>query len=451
MQGHGELNKIYQDAEAQCHIRGWTLADLDLLIICGDFQAYRNALDLNCASVPRRYRRLVDFPEYYSGKSVAPVLTLVIGGNHEASNYFFELYHGGWLAPNIYYLGAAGVVRYGPWRIAGVSGIYASDDYHRPHHERLPYDRDGIKSVYHVRKYDVERLLRVTGPVDIALSHDWPMWVELFGDYERLYREKPHFLQSATNSRLGSVPGKVLLDHLRPRYWFAGHMHAHFHATVQHKHHQTIDDTIRELAVPDTLRSKLPIFKKASGARSTGSVSQSASTEFLALSKPGDNTFSYLALLEIDSPASQGGNQPLGQQDGANGKFSLCYDEEWLAIIRSYNDRLHIAHPETLIVPPAKEVDKVTSTDIAAQRQWVKHNVSDKGLLKIPQNFERHAPVHDGQDARSVRDEQPPEYPNNQTAQLANLLQMTNKLATDRADFANDEGGEVEFTIERED
>jgi lariat debranching enzyme len=29
---------------------------------------------------------------YYSGKAKAPMLTIVIGGNHEASNYMWELY-----------------------------------------------------------------------------------------------------------------------------------------------------------------------------------------------------------------------------------------------------------------------------------------------------------------------------------------------------------------------
>jgi hypothetical protein len=29
---------------------------------------------------------------YYIGAKTAPVLTLVIGGNHEASNYMWELY-----------------------------------------------------------------------------------------------------------------------------------------------------------------------------------------------------------------------------------------------------------------------------------------------------------------------------------------------------------------------
>ena len=47
-----------------------------------------------------------------------------VGGNHEASNYLWELYYGGWVAPKIYYLGHAGVVNFGGIRIAGLSGIY---------------------------------------------------------------------------------------------------------------------------------------------------------------------------------------------------------------------------------------------------------------------------------------------------------------------------------------
>jgi lariat debranching enzyme len=42
---------------------------------------------------------------YYSGEKKAPVLTIFIGGNHEASNYLQELPYGGWVAPDIYYLG----------------------------------------------------------------------------------------------------------------------------------------------------------------------------------------------------------------------------------------------------------------------------------------------------------------------------------------------------------
>jgi len=42
---------------------------------------------------------------YYSGEKIAPVLTIFVGGNHEASNYLQELPYGGWVAPKIYYMG----------------------------------------------------------------------------------------------------------------------------------------------------------------------------------------------------------------------------------------------------------------------------------------------------------------------------------------------------------
>lgn len=58
-----------------------------------------------------------------------PVPTLFIGGNHEASNYSWELYYGGWAAPNIYYLGAAGCVDFGGYRIAGLSGTHSDAHY----------------------------------------------------------------------------------------------------------------------------------------------------------------------------------------------------------------------------------------------------------------------------------------------------------------------------------
>lgn len=57
---------------------------------------------------------------YYSGEKKAPILTIFIGGNHEASNYLQELPYGGWVAPNIYYLGRAGVIQFGDLRIGGM-------------------------------------------------------------------------------------------------------------------------------------------------------------------------------------------------------------------------------------------------------------------------------------------------------------------------------------------
>lgn len=123
---HGELDRIYARIEDHQKRSG---QKIDLLVCCGDFQSLRNAGDFLSSSIPAKFRRLGNFPYYYAGEKKAPILTVFIGGNHEASQPLRELYLGGWVAPNIYYLGAAGVVRYGGLRIGGIGGIYKSNDY----------------------------------------------------------------------------------------------------------------------------------------------------------------------------------------------------------------------------------------------------------------------------------------------------------------------------------
>ncbi|KAH0145873.1 DBR1-domain-containing protein, partial [Aureobasidium melanogenum] len=173
--GHGTLHAIYASIERACAVKGWS--GVDLLIIGGDFQSVRNAHDLQCVSMPAKYREMHDFHEYYSGTRKAPYLTIFVGGNHEAANYLFELYYGGWVAPNIYYMGAANVLKLGPLRIAGMSGIWKGFDYKKQHHERLPYNEGDVKSIYHVRELDVRKLLQVRTQVDVGISHDWPRGV----------------------------------------------------------------------------------------------------------------------------------------------------------------------------------------------------------------------------------------------------------------------------------
>jgi lariat debranching enzyme len=68
-------------------------------------------------SCPVKYREIGDFHSYYGGSTKAPYLTIFVGGNHEASSHLWELYYGGWVAPNIYYMGAANVVRLGGVRM----------------------------------------------------------------------------------------------------------------------------------------------------------------------------------------------------------------------------------------------------------------------------------------------------------------------------------------------
>lgn len=208
---HGCLNDIYatvQKAEQKKGIK------VDLLLLCGDFQALRNSHDYDSIAISPKYRSLGSFHEYYSGKRVAPCLTIVIGGNHECMSYMWELYHGGWLAPNIYYLGHAGSVIVNGIRISGASGIYKSHDYHKGYFEKVPYDRSTVRSAYHTRKYDIHRLSQLTPrpgsasgssvdkgedketeKVDIFLSHDWPVGITRFGDEKGLLRRKTFFTE----------------------------------------------------------------------------------------------------------------------------------------------------------------------------------------------------------------------------------------------------------------
>ena len=228
IKGHGTLNSIYASVNASCAQRGWK--GVDLVIIGGDFQATRNAADLTLMSVPIKYRAMGDFHAYYSGMRKAPYLTIFVGGNHEAASHLWELFYGGWVAPNIYYMGAANVLRFGPLRIAGMSGIWNDAHYQCSHHERLPFRSKDIRSFYHVRESDVRKLLLIREQVDIGISHDWPRSIEGKGDSEHLFRIKPDFRRDSVEGKLGSEAAEYVLDRLRPRYWFSAHLHCKFAA-----------------------------------------------------------------------------------------------------------------------------------------------------------------------------------------------------------------------------
>lgn len=228
---HGELDKIYETIGYLEQKEG---IKVDLLLCCGDFQAVRNEGDLNCMAVPDKYRSMQTFYKYYCGEKRAPVLTIFIGGNHEASNHLQELPYGGWVAPNIYYLGYAGVIRYKGIRIGGLSGIFKSQDYRKGHYECPPYNPDSLRSVYHIRNIDVFKLKQVQMPMDIFISHDWPRGIWNYGNKGELLRKKTFLRPDIETNSLGSPPAEELLCHLQPSYWFSAHLHVKFAAVMQH-------------------------------------------------------------------------------------------------------------------------------------------------------------------------------------------------------------------------
>lgn len=123
---HGKIEKVYEKLESIKDMKG---IEPELVICTGDFEATRDVYDLESMTAPEKYMVLGTFYKYYTGEKKAPYLTIVIGGNHESSRYSWELFYGGWLCPNIYYLGVAGVVNYRGLRIVGLSGIYKQNSY----------------------------------------------------------------------------------------------------------------------------------------------------------------------------------------------------------------------------------------------------------------------------------------------------------------------------------
>lgn len=117
-------------------------------------------------------------------------------------------------------------------------GIYKKYNYRRCHYEYPPYNENTKRSVYHVREVEVFRLKQLTGKIDVFLSHDWPMNIDKFGDEmtaTTLATINPNFQSDIENDRLGSPANKELLEHLKPAYWFSGHLHCRFSAVVPHK------------------------------------------------------------------------------------------------------------------------------------------------------------------------------------------------------------------------
>ncbi|KAM0209600.1 hypothetical protein ACHAPA_000454 [Fusarium lateritium] len=475
--GHGTLDAIYAAVDESCKQRGWDR--VDILIIGGDFQSVRNAADLSIMSCPVKYRHLGDFPKYYSGEQKAPYLTIFIAGNHEASSHLWELYYGGWVAPNIYYMGAANILRFGPLRIAGLSGIWKGFDYRKPHHERLPFSSDDVKSWYHVREVDVRKLLQVQTQVDVGLSHDWPRAVEWHGDHAWLFQKKRAFEQESKDGTLGSVAAEYVMDRLRPPYWFSAHMHIKFAAVKVYndpeptmeenkesagsadapapatetnpdeidldmddddgdvgikavpspgvkKSETDTKETLEESnSVSEELRAQLPAsFARPQPKKTPGQPVPPGITNkevrFLALDKclPGKH---FLQLCEIQPFKPNTSSEHPPAQDSP--RWRLQYDPEWLAITRVFHDSLVVGDREVQAPPDLGEEHYLPL--IEKERVWVEENVVKTEKLDVPYNFEITAPPH-VPGTPEIVNQQPEEYTNPQTTTFCELMGLSN-------------------------
>ncbi|KAF9493420.1 DBR1-domain-containing protein [Pleurotus eryngii] len=455
---HGALDAIYRQIATLEQRNNYKV---DLLVICGDFQAIRNVRDLQCMAVPDKYKQLGEFHKYYTGERIAPVLTIVIGGNHEASNYFWELYHGGWIAPNMYFMGHAGCVQVSGIRIAGASGIFKSHDFRKGHYERLPYDHGTMRSIYHIREYNVRRLSLLSSP-DIFLSHDWPQSIEQHGDVRDLLRRKRFFTEDVNYGRLGSPPLMGLLRTLQPKWWFSAHLHTRFEATVIHG-----DDSQGARGVPSgasapvvtaegTNPDEIVIDDGGAGeeSKTTDAVPSSGAppsnpdeiklddeeeevaspplpppapsvTNFLALDKclPGRQ---FLEVIDIPTSSDNVLSPPPTPPSPA--KPTLQYDPEWLAITRAFDPYFSL-RVQQLPFPEEAEARAMVAKELA----WVEANLNggngSDGRCKNVQECQQFVMTAPGPGAEGGQArQQPPAYRNPQTDAFCTMLSLQCKI-----------------------
>ncbi|KAK6540442.1 hypothetical protein TWF694_009237 [Orbilia ellipsospora] len=441
--GHGMLDGIYATIEQACHLNDYTV---DLLIICGDFQAVRNSRDLLTMACPPKYRHMGDFYKYYNGSKTAPIPTLFIGGNHEASTHLWELNHGGWVCPNIYYMGCTGVVNINGIRIAGISGIYNEGNYKRPRFEKPPYDDRSVRGAYHYRAHELFRLNMLSGDVDIFVSHDWPEGITKYGNERRLLQWKQHFRAEVAANTLGAPPLMGVLRKVKPRYWFAAHMHVKFAALVDHeegprteapidptdwtdvpemieatKNEDEIDLDMEDVDVSET-SEKQPAKPAETTSKSSGFYEQYPSapttnkrTHFLALDKLLPRR-DFLQILTIPSRNPLPVNDPL--------RTRLQYDREWLAVVRAF-DGYDVSSGVGLsqfmkIARTEPQVNKKMRVELT----WVNANITDEQLV-IPENWERTADLQYDDHTKASKQLDP--FNNPQTESFCKMISITNK------------------------
>ncbi len=206
---------------------------IDLIICTGDFECLITENDLKYLSCPEKYKNMGDFHKYYNKINKVPVLTIFIGGNHEASNILDNNFYGGYICENIFYLGRCGYINYKGINIVGISGIYNYFDYFKGHFEKDILQN--IKSIFHVREFDIAKLSLINNnEIDIFISHDWPNNIINKNDINKIIKKYPLWKNDILNNKIGGFPNQFLLNLLKPKYYVCGHMHYYYKNTIFH-------------------------------------------------------------------------------------------------------------------------------------------------------------------------------------------------------------------------
>jgi predicted phosphodiesterase len=213
---HGRFHRVKAWLEALEAARG---RPVDLVLAVGDVEAFLRADDHRRKAAKRGMP--AEFAGYADGAHVMNRPLFFIGGNNEDFEALHDSQEGFTLAPNVHYLGRAGLRELGGLRVGYLSGIYAPRFYEQP--LKRPRSLDTAKQAGYFRVQEVERVGALKD-VDLMLVHEWP-------------RGLPQRVQEAG----GVPPGRTLpsywignpitrrlVETVHPRWVLCGHSHKAF-------------------------------------------------------------------------------------------------------------------------------------------------------------------------------------------------------------------------------
>jgi hypothetical protein len=192
---------------------------LDFVLQVGDFEPHRHAQDLDTASIPRKYRALGDFGDFFNGDASFRWPVYFIGGNHEPYGFLETMPDGGEVAPGCHYLGRVGRLERDGLVIVGLTGIFKEAAFSgRP--PCRDFDRASKKDFTYFSEKDVRRALAF-GRADVLVVHDWPVGAIEPGQRHEVGGHRRALVPEA----VGNPWARALVDRLLPKLVVAGHMH----------------------------------------------------------------------------------------------------------------------------------------------------------------------------------------------------------------------------------
>ena len=208
---HGNMHlmvKLLNDWETK------TNKQLAFVLQVGDFEPHRYEADLTTTPGPKKYRKLGDFADFYTGKAVFPWSIWFIAGNHEPYGFLEQMPQGGQVTNNCYYLGRVGTVTLSGLKIVGVSGIYDPERFQKQRPDVSLISQSSNKKYVGFTEAEINQAITFSS-ADILLLHDWPSGIIS-------PREAAKF---GWSNEVGNEYASLLVESLKPKLVLCGHMH----------------------------------------------------------------------------------------------------------------------------------------------------------------------------------------------------------------------------------